>query len=48
MNYGIPYLRICMLGSLGRFVLAEAVVIPFGMNLWKKESEKALYLKITP
>lgn len=96
MDYGIPYLRICMIGSLGMmgqwvfdrfvmasgksslflftlsavfvtnlildpvlfiavlsrlgnlsliwisFVLAEAVVIPLGMFLWKRESTKVL------
>ena len=49
----LPIVFIAVLSGFGNvsliwmaFVLAEAVVIPFGMILWKKESEKALYQEI--
>ncbi|MDE7246432.1 MAG: MATE family efflux transporter, partial [Lachnospiraceae bacterium] len=48
----LPVVFIAILSGFGKvsliwiaFVLAEAVVIPFGMILWKRESEKALYQK---
>ena len=45
----LPIIFIAVLSGFGKlsmiwmaFVLAEAVVIPFGMILWRKESGKAL------